>query len=76
MKENVGNLDSNIRFILGIFLIWLGLFHLNGIEGDLKGILIALISIAPFTVSFTRKCPVFHLLKISSLSNKNKSSDQ
>lgn len=70
MKENVGNLDSNLRFILGIFLVWLGLFHFNGVEGNLAGILIALFSIAPFTFSITRKCPVFYLLKISSIPNK------
>ena len=71
MKKNVGNLDAALRFLFGIFLIWLGLFYLNGLNGELWGIFVALISIAPFTFSLTRKCPVFHWLNISSIP-KNK----
>ena len=70
MEMNVGNIDATLRFLFGIFLIWLGLFYMNGIEGELGGIIVALISIAPFTFSLTRKCPVFYWLNISSISRK------
>ena len=70
MKKNVGTIDANLRFFLGIFLIWLGLFYMNGVDGELEGIIVALIAIAPFTFSLTRKCPVFHLLNISSIPKK------
>ena len=70
MKKNVGNIDATLRFLLGLFLIWLGLFYMNGVDGDLGGIIVALISIAPFTFSLTRKCPVFYWLNISSISKK------
>jgi len=68
--ENVGNLDASLRFLLGIFLLWLGLFLMKGINGNLWGILVALISIAPFTFSLTRKCPIFHFFHISSIPKK------
>ena len=70
MEKNVGNIDATLRFLLGIFLIWLGLFFMNGIEGELWGIIVALISIAPFTFSLTRKCPVFYWFNINSISKK------
>ena len=70
MEKNVGNIDATLRFLLGIFLIWLGLFYLRGIDGEAGGIIVALISIVPFTFSLTRKCPVFYWLKISSIPKK------
>ena len=63
MEKNVGKLDATLRVLLGIFLLWLGLFSMKGINGNLWGILVALISIAPFTFSLTRKCPIFHFFK-------------
>ena len=70
MEKNVGNLDATLIVLLGIFLLWLGLFSLKGINGNLWGILVALISIAPFTFSLTRKCPIFHFFNISSIPKK------
>jgi len=72
MKKNVGTIDATLRFFLGIFLIWLGLFYMNGVGGEPGGIIVALISIAPFTFSLTRKCPVFYWLNISSISKKER----
>ena len=45
MKKNVGTIDATLRFFLGIFFIWLGLFYMNGVNGELGGIIVALISI-------------------------------
>ena len=70
MEKNVGNLDAALRVLLGIFLLWLVLFSMKGIEGNLWGILIAVIAIAPVTFSITRKCPVFHFFNISSIPKK------
>ena len=70
MEKNVGNLDASLRILFGIFLLWLGLFSMKGISGNLWGIFVALISIAPFTFSITRKCPIFHFFNISSIPKK------
>jgi hypothetical protein len=72
MKKNVGNVDAILRIILGIFILWLGLVQLNGLEGRISGILIAMFALVPFTIAATRICPVFSIFKISSLPNKNK----
>jgi uncharacterized membrane protein len=72
MKKNVGKIDSILRFFFGIFLVWLGLFYLQGLKGEIVGIIVAMISIIPFTISATKVCPVFTILKISSISKKEK----
>jgi hypothetical protein len=70
MIKNVGKIDRSLRFILGITLVWLGLFKLNGLEGNLIGILVALASLLPFYMVLTGSCFVFKWLKIHSLSKK------
>ena len=40
MKKNVGNIDRVLRIIFGVFLIWLGLFQLRGLKGEVLGILV------------------------------------
>ena len=70
MKKNVGQIDRILRFLFGLFLVWLGVFVLNGKEGEVIGILVALISLMPFYMGFTRSCFVFRWFKIHSLSKK------
>ena len=70
MKRNVGRFDRIFRFGLGIFLLWLGLFALNGKEGNLVGVFVSLISIMPFYMSYTAYCFVFRWFNIHSLSKK------
>ena len=71
MKKNVGTVDAILRYLFGIFLLWLGVFKLKGLEGRVSGILVAIFSLIPFTIATTRKCPVFSIFKISSIP-KNK----
>ena len=70
MIKNVGKIDRTLRFILGLFLIWLGIFVFNGREGNIFGILIALISLIPFYMTITGSCFVFRWFKKHSLSKK------
>ena len=66
--KNVGKIDRILRFLLGLFLIWLGVFVLNGKGGNVIGILVALISLMPFYMALTSTCFVFRWFKIHSLS--------
>ncbi len=68
MKKNTGKIDRTLRFVLGLFLVWLGLFVMNGKEGNIIGILVAIISLIPFYITFTGSCFVFRWFKIHSLS--------
>jgi len=70
MAKNVGQIDRILRFLLGIFLVWFGVFLLNGKEGNLIGILVAVTSLMPFYMSLTRSCFVFRWFNIHSLSKK------
>ena len=72
MKKNVGNVDAALRYMFGIFLLWLGLVELKGLEGNTTGVLVAIFSLIPFTIATVRKCPVFSILKISSIPKQKK----
>ncbi len=68
MIRNVGRIDGTLRLLLGIFLVWLGLFVLNGKRGNVFGILVALVSLMPFYMALTRSCFVFKWCRVHSLS--------
>ncbi len=68
MIKNVGKIDRTLRFLLGLFLLWLGLYRFNGIEGNIIGILITLVSLMPFYMTLTGSCFVFRWFEIHSLS--------
>ncbi|MCB0428974.1 MAG: DUF2892 domain-containing protein [Flavobacteriales bacterium] len=68
MTKNVGMIDRLLRFLLGVLLVWLGLWPMNGLHGNVLGILVALVSLLPFYMVATRSCFVFKWLHIHSLS--------
>ena len=68
MIKNVGSIDRLLRFLLGSFLVWLGLWQFNGLQGNLIGILIALASLLPFYMVVTSSCFVFRWFNIHTLS--------
>jgi hypothetical protein len=70
MIKNVGKVDRTLRFLLGLILIWLGIFVLEGKAGNLLGILVALTSLLPFYMTLTGSCFVFRWFNIHSLSKK------
>jgi hypothetical protein len=70
LEKNVGNLDALLRTLLGILLVAFGLIFLDGWNGNVLGILVALISLMPFYMALTRKCFVFRWLHISSIPKK------
>jgi len=70
MIKNVGKIDRTLRLLLGLFLVWFGLFVLKGKEGNVIGIFVALSSLMPFYMGLTGSCFVFRWFKIHSLSNK------
>lgn len=70
MKKNVGSVDRLLRFILGLFLVWLGIFFLNGKEGSIIGIAVSATSLLPFYMVITQSCFVFRWTKFHSFSKK------
>ena len=70
MTRNIGKFDRTFRFLLALLLLWLGLIELQGLEGSMPGIAVALISVVPFATSTTGSCFVFRWLNIHSLSKR------
>ena len=70
MIKNVGKIDRILRLLLGLFLVWLGVIFLNGKEGNVIGIIVALVSLMPFYMALISSCFVFRWFKIHSLSDK------
>ena len=68
MTKNVGSIDRTLRFLLGILLVWIGLWVLKGLQGNIAGMVVAAISVLPFYMVATRSCFVFRWFKIHSLS--------
>ncbi len=66
--RNVGKIDRSLRFLLGVFLLWLGLWGFDGLSGDIIGIVISLTALLPFYMAVTASCFVFRWFKIHSLS--------
>jgi hypothetical protein len=72
MIRNIGKIDRTLRFSLALILVWLGLYVLQGLEGNVFGIIVAAISLIPFATSTTGYCPVFQWVNINSLSKKER----
>jgi len=70
MIKNVGNIDRTLRLLLGLFLVWLGLFVFEGKKGNLLGVIVSITALMPFYMVATRSCFVFRWFKIHSLSKK------
>jgi Inner membrane protein YgaP-like, transmembrane domain len=74
MIKNVGKKDQIFRLLLALFLTWFGLVYLNGIQGNIWGILVTCASLLPYYMVLTRRCFVFGWCAINSLSKKEQSS--
>ncbi len=72
MDKNVGRIDQVLRIILGVILIWVGLWPLNGLDQSLLGVTVSLLAIIPFWMAITRNCPVFRFFNFSSIPKHNK----
>jgi hypothetical protein len=71
MEKNVGGVDAFMRVVLGVAVIYMGMFLLGGVNGSLLGIIVALISLVPFYMAVTRKCFVFKLFNLSTIPGKD-----
>jgi len=71
MEKNVGGVDAFMRVVLGVVLIFIGMFLLGGVNGSLLGIIVALISLVPFYMAVTRKCFVFKLFNLSTMPRRD-----
>ena len=68
--RNAGIIDRIFRTIFAFFLLYFGLIRLNGLNGDILGLSIALISLGPLYIAITARCFVFRWTNFHTLSDK------
>ena len=59
LRQNMGRLDRTVRLIAGVALMPVGLFALGGWQGNLGGILVAVLSLMPILTSLIGFCPAY-----------------
>ncbi len=70
MIRNMGKIDRISRFVVALVLLWAGLFPLQGLEGDITGLVVTMLSLMPFFTSTTAFCPLFKWTGIHTLSKR------
>ena len=65
MKRNEGTIDRIIRLVVGVALIWAGLWPLNGLQVAVVGIVVAVIGLILVITGITGYCALYSLFGIS-----------
>lgn len=65
MKPNESTIDRIIRVVLGLLLIWLGLWPLSGLQGGALGIIVGVVGLILLVTAITGFCLIYRLLGIS-----------
>ena len=66
-QRNEGPVDRTIRIVLGVVLLLVGLWLLNGLGGAAGGIIVAVIGAILLITGITGFCGLYRLLGISTL---------
>ncbi len=65
MKKNIGIVDRSLRYGLGVFLIWLGLFSgLDVFQAPGVAYAVAAIGLIALLVASVRFCPLYAMLGV------------
>ena len=65
MKKNIGIIDRSLRYGLGVFLIWFGLFSgLDVFQAPAMGYAVAAIGLISILVATVRFCPLYAMLGV------------
>lgn len=65
MKRNEGTVDRIIRVVLGVILIGVGLWPMNGLQIAVPGIVVAVVDLILLGTGLTGYCALYSLLGIS-----------
>jgi uncharacterized membrane protein HdeD (DUF308 family) len=66
-QRNEGPVDRTVRIVLGVLLLLVGLWLLNGLGGAAGGIIVAVIGAILLITGITGFCGIYRLLGISTL---------
>ena len=65
MKANEGTVDRIIRAVLGVVMLWAGLWPLNGLQAAVLGIVVAVLGLILLVTALTGYCALYRLFGIS-----------
>ncbi len=71
-KRNEGTLDRIVRLVLGVVLLPAGLFWLGALQGNVPGLVAAVLGVIGLVTSVTGFCPTYVLLGVSTLEPEKK----
>ncbi len=74
LKRNEGKLDRLARLAIGIVLLPAGLLWLGALQGNVVGLLAAVVGMIGLVTAFTGFCPTYVLFGISTVEAKEKPS--
>ena len=69
LKSNIGTADRTFRLILSIILI---IFFYTGFLPGLSGVIALIVALLLTVSSLLSYCPIYRLLKLNSIFDKNK----
>lgn len=66
-QQNEGTVDRIVRAVLGLILLWAGLWPLGGLQAAVLGIIVALVGFILVVTAITGFCLIYRILGISTL---------
>lgn len=69
-RTNMGPTDRIVRFLVGVALAGLGLFTLNGLQGEVAGIVVTILALVLLATSSIGFCPLYVPWGISTVGRK------
>ncbi len=73
-KQNEGTLDRIVRLAVGVVLFPAGLLWLEALEGNVPGLVAAIIGLIGLVTSLSGFCPTYVLFGVSTLEAEKKHS--
>lgn len=70
MERNVGLFDRFFRAAIALLLLWVGIYKLDGQDGNYLGVLVAMSSLLPIYVSTMGTCFVLKWLGIHTMTKQ------
>jgi hypothetical protein len=64
---NESTVDRVVRAVLGVILLWAGLWPLAGLQGSVLGIIVVLVALILLFTAATGFCLIYRLLGISTI---------
>ena len=66
-ERNEGTADRIVRAVIGLILLWVGLWPLAGLQAAVLGIIVALIGLVLVITAITGFCLIYRIIGVSTV---------